>query len=293
MEADGGRWNYRRGRLSFDRRPDEGNHQSGWGKNLSIRGRKGSVAASVGTRGWRLPVTHPRLGENVGAVVVLHPNAETTSTELRTFLRTHLAAVKIPPRIDIVNSIPKGATGKIFRAQLAEDAVNRSHRFDPPEHPLEFQITEIWQRLLKRPNIGIHDDFFEAGGNSLLATQMLLEVEAIVGRRLSQSALAEASTIHQLATIAVMEAGDNDELVTKAKDGGGAPFFFCHGDFATRGFYALKLAALLDPDLPVYLIHPVRDPDETSELIFEDMARPYVLSTPRNTPQRQLSRRLL
>jgi acyl-CoA synthetase (AMP-forming)/AMP-acid ligase II/thioesterase domain-containing protein len=222
-------------------------------------------------------VTHPRLGENVGAAVVLQPNAETTSMELRAFLRTHLAAVKIPPRIEIVNSIPKGATGKILRAQLAEDAVNRDHgRFDPPEHPLEFQITEIWQQLLKRPNIGIHDDFFEAGGDSLLAAQMLLEVETIVGRRLSQSALAEASTIHQLATIAVMEAGDNDELVTKAKDGGGTPFFFCHGDFATRGFYALKLAALLDPDLPVYLVHPVRDPDETSELIFEDMARPYV-----------------
>ena len=129
---------------------------------------------------------------------------------------------------------------------------------------------------MQRADIGIHDDFFEAGGNSLLATQMLLEVEAIIGRRLSQSALAEASTIHQLATIAVNEAGDGDELVTKAKDGAGTPFFFCHGDFATRGFYALKLAALLDPDQPVYLIHPVRDPDETTELVIEDMARLYV-----------------
>jgi acyl-CoA synthetase (AMP-forming)/AMP-acid ligase II/thioesterase domain-containing protein len=216
-------------------------------------------------------VPHPRLGENVAAVVVLQPNAETTPADLRAFLRAHLAAVKIPPRIDIVNSIPKGDTGKISRTRLAEDTANRDHHIDPPEHPLEFQITEIWQRLLQRANIGIHDDFFEAGGDSLLATQMLLEVEEI-----SQSALAEASTIHQLATIAVMEAGDGDELVTKAKDGAGTPFFFCHGDFATRGFYALKLAALLDPDLPVYLIHPKRHPDEATELIIEDMARPYV-----------------
>jgi thioesterase domain-containing protein len=74
----------------------------------------------------------------------------------------------------------------------------------------------------------------------------------------------------------VKETGDGDELVTKAKDGAGTPFFFCHGDFATRGFYALKLAALLDPDQPVYLVHPVRDPDETVELVIEEMARPYV-----------------
>ena len=219
-------------------------------------------------------VPHPRLGENVAAVVVLHPNAATTSTELRTFLRAHLAAVKVPPRVDIVNSIPKSPIGKISRIRLAETTVNRDHRIDPPEHPLEFQITEIWQRLLQRADVGIHDDFFEAGGDSLFATQMLLEVEAIIGRRLSQSALTEVSTIHQLAAVAVQEAGDGDELVTKAKDGAGTPIFFCHGDFATRGFYALKLAALLDQ--PVYLVHPVRDPDETVELVIEEMARPYV-----------------
>lgn len=221
-------------------------------------------------------VPHPRLGENLAAVVVLQPDAGTTSTELRTFLRAHLAAAKVPPRVDIVNSIPKSHIGKISRIRLAEATANRDHRIDPPEHPLEFQITEIWQRLLQRADIGIHDDFFEAGGDSLLATQMLLEVEAIIGRRLSQSALTEASTIHQLAKIVVKEAGDGDELVTRAKDGAGTPFFFCHGDFATRGFYALKLAALLDRDQPVYFIHPVRDLDETVELVIEDMALPYV-----------------
>ena len=83
---------------------------------------------------------------------------------------------------------------------------------------------DIWRRLLQRSDIGIHDDFFEAGGDSLLATQMLLEVEAAVGGRVPQSALAEASTIRQLASIAT--AGiDDEELVTIAKDGVGTPFF--------------------------------------------------------------------
>ena len=84
---------------------------------------------------------------------------------------------------------------------------------------------DIWQRLLQRSDIGIHDDFFEAGGDSLLATQMLLEVEVVVGGRVPQSALAEASTVRQLATSATNGFGPQESLL-KAKEGAGTPFFF-------------------------------------------------------------------
>ena len=220
-------------------------------------------------------VPHPRLGENVAAAVVLQPETMITPLGLRNFLRSHLAPFKIPQRIDIVDSLPKSHTGKILRSELAEGALHREHQIARAEHPLEFQIMDIWRRLLQRSDIGIHDDFFEAGGDSLLATEMLLEVEQAVGSRVPQSALAEASTIRQLATIAT--AGiDDEELVTKAKDGVGTPLFFCHGDFVTRGFYALKLAALLESNQPVYLIQPPRDVDDSSELVIEDMARSHV-----------------
>jgi acyl-CoA synthetase (AMP-forming)/AMP-acid ligase II/thioesterase domain-containing protein/acyl carrier protein len=220
-------------------------------------------------------VPHPRLGENVAAAVVLQPETTITPLGLRKFLRSRLAPFKIPQRIDIVESLPKSHTGKILRTELAESALHREHHIARAEHPLEFQIMDIWRRLLQRSDIGIHDDFFEAGGDSLLATQMLMEVEAAVGSRVPQSALAEASTIRQLATIAASGFGD-EELVTKAKDGAGTPLFFCHGDFATRGFYALKLAALLDSNQPVYLIQPLRDVDDSSDLVMEDMARLHV-----------------
>jgi acyl-CoA synthetase (AMP-forming)/AMP-acid ligase II/thioesterase domain-containing protein len=221
-------------------------------------------------------VPHPRLGENVAVAVVLRPGAVATAIDLRNFVRVRLPAAKVPQRIDIVEALPKGNTGKVLRSQLAEAASHRKLWIDPPEQPLEFQILEIWQRLLKRADIGVEDNFFEAGGDSLLATKMLLEVEAIMGRRVSQSALAQASTIRELAAIAVADVGVDDELVTKAREGAGTPFFFCHGDIDTRGFYALRLTALLDPDQPVYLIHPRRDVDEKSELVIEDMAHLYL-----------------
>jgi thioesterase domain-containing protein len=107
--------------------------------------------------------------------------------------------------------------------------------------------------------------------------QMLLEVEALLGYQISKSDVAEATTIHQLAAIPATGVRDgDDELVTKAKGGAGRPFFFCHGDFETHGFYAVKLAALLEPDQPVYLLHPLLDVTEKSELVIEDMARVYV-----------------
>ena len=64
------------------------------------------------------------------------------------------------------------------------------------------------------------------------------------------------------------------ELVTRAKDGSGTPFLFCHGDTSTRGFYALRLADLLTCKQPVYLLHPHVDPHP--KLTIEEMARSHV-----------------
>jgi acyl-CoA synthetase (AMP-forming)/AMP-acid ligase II len=65
-------------------------------------------------------VSHPRLGEDVAAAVVLRPGATVTPAELRKFLSTQLAWFKIPRRITIVIALPKGATGKIQRRRLRE-----------------------------------------------------------------------------------------------------------------------------------------------------------------------------
>jgi acyl-CoA synthetase (AMP-forming)/AMP-acid ligase II/acyl carrier protein len=218
-------------------------------------------------------VPHARLGENVAAAVTLQPGASTTPLELKAFLRSQLASFKIPQRIDIVPSLAKSHRGKVLKAELAKTVADNPHRIELPETFLEQQILDIWQKLLQRADIGIDDDFFEAGGDSLLATQMLLEVEALLGHRISKSDVADASTIRQLAAIPVVDARGSDEIVMNVKKGSKRPFFFCHGDFETHGFYALKLAKLLAPDVPVYLIHPLLDVAEKSKLAMEDMAR--------------------
>jgi len=65
-------------------------------------------------------IPHEKLGEEIGAAVVLAEGKEATESELRDYLRERLAPFKVPRRIVFVTEIPKGATGKIQRIGLAE-----------------------------------------------------------------------------------------------------------------------------------------------------------------------------
>ena len=64
-------------------------------------------------------IPHDKLGEEVGAAVVLHPGMAATETEIREFAAIRLAAFKVPRRVLVLDDIPKGATGKIQRIGLA------------------------------------------------------------------------------------------------------------------------------------------------------------------------------
>ena len=156
-------------------------------------------------------VPHSRLGEDVAAAVVLRPGMTTTSVELRRYLQDQLASFKVPGQIVIRDQLPKGKTGKILRRQLSrsleEKPARRKQRdlHAPPSdedaavNTLVAQLTEIWERLLKISPISIDDDFSEKGGDSLLAMEMLGEVERLTGRTIPTSILFEARTIRQLA----------------------------------------------------------------------------------------------
>jgi acyl-CoA synthetase (AMP-forming)/AMP-acid ligase II len=65
-------------------------------------------------------IPHPKLGEEVGAAVVLREGATLTERELRDFAAKSLADFKVPRKVVFVAEIPKGATGKLMRIGLAE-----------------------------------------------------------------------------------------------------------------------------------------------------------------------------
>jgi acyl-CoA synthetase (AMP-forming)/AMP-acid ligase II/acyl carrier protein len=221
-------------------------------------------------------VPHPRLGENVSAAVVLKPETEVTSSELQSFLHERLAPFKVPQRVHVTSTLPRTETGKIRTSELREYFSSRVHEIVPPEGDLEWLIAEIWQRLLGRTDIGVDENFFEAGGDSLMTAEMIVEVETLTRRRIPQSALQGVLTIRQLAGAILRDSPVEDELITCAKHGSGVPFFFCHGDFKYRGMWMFRLAALIDQDFPIFLLNPCQGSDAAGQITIEDMARLYV-----------------
>jgi len=61
---------------------------------------------------------HAELGEEVGAAVALKPGATATPEELRAFARDRVAAYKYPRHVWLVDTLPKGPTGKILRREV-------------------------------------------------------------------------------------------------------------------------------------------------------------------------------
>ncbi len=220
-------------------------------------------------------VPHPRLGESVAAAVVLHDGVSATSSDLLAFLYDRLAPFQMPRQIRILGALPRGNTGKISRPKLAEAFSIQESAGPAPDEPLQVQIAEIWQRLLKRDDIGIDEDFLDAGGDSLQATQMLLELEAQTHQTIDPSQVKAELTIRNLAEALVAPVAASGRLLTKARDGVGRPLFIWHGDYDGWGYYAVRLAERLEHRGPVYLLHPNYDRARDQETI-ESMAARYV-----------------
>jgi oxalate---CoA ligase len=221
-------------------------------------------------------VPHPRLGENVATAVVLKPATNVASADLKEFLRPRLAHFKIPQNIFITPALPRGPTGKILRSELAADVANRVVDAAPAIGSLEAQIKEIWQKLIGRDDVGVEDDFFELGGDSLLATEMLLEIELLAQRHITAHVLGPTITVRTLASALTKATPIEKKLVTRAKPGSATPFFFCHGDYSFGGRYAIKLAQLMGDDQPFYLLHPWTDLKKMRASSIEAMAESYI-----------------
>lgn len=119
-------------------------------------------------------IPHAKLGEIVAAIVVLRDNAEAISDQLRQFARKRLAAYKVPSLIRSVAALPKGASGKVKRNSLAEliSAPDEHDEMQLPRSELETRLAEIWANLLELPQVGIDQDVFALGADSLAVTQM-------------------------------------------------------------------------------------------------------------------------
>ncbi|MFC4174029.1 thioesterase domain-containing protein [Microvirga sp. GCM10011540] len=126
-----------------------------------------------------------------------------------------------------------------------------------PPLDLQVELLQLWRRLLKSETVTIDDDFFAAGGDSLLATEMLIEIERLVGHGVPETILFGAETIRQLLPrISAQATSPANPLFRFHADGDRPPLYFFHGDFASGGLYVRRMVNLFGPDHPVITIDP-------------------------------------
>ncbi|ROM69630.1 non-ribosomal peptide synthetase [Pseudomonas brassicacearum] len=118
-------------------------------------------------------------------------------------LRQHLAQIlpgyMIPSHFVVLEQLPLTPNGKIDRKRLPAPCVTpQGDQHVLPGTAMEKIVAEIWQQVLKQENIGITDNFFDLGGHSILATQVVSRLRKTLNINLTVRTLFEAPTIAQL-----------------------------------------------------------------------------------------------
>lgn len=151
---------------------------------------------------------HPTLGEEVAAAVVLKAQGHAGERELREHVAGRLAYFKVPRRILIVDTIPKGATGKPQRLGLAGRlGLDGAHQppagteHGAPRSAAEEIVAAIWRELLGGDAPGIHDNFFAAGGDSIRAAHLLARISEDLAVQVSMLDFFDGPTIAEIAAL--------------------------------------------------------------------------------------------
>jgi acyl-CoA synthetase (AMP-forming)/AMP-acid ligase II/acyl carrier protein len=138
------------------------------------------------TQAVAFAVPHRGLGEDIAVAIVFKEHAVVSEKEIREFLFDRLADYKVPSQIVILDKIPKGPTGKLQRIGLSDKlAFHLKPEYVAPESPAEKKLADIWAEILGVAQVGIRDNFFSLGGDSLSATRTISRVRSVFQIELS------------------------------------------------------------------------------------------------------------
>lgn len=180
---------------------------------------------------------------------------------LRDTLKGKLPDFMVPRAFVHLEALPINHNGKLDRNALpeppAEASTSTSHVAPRDEH--ERKLCEIWQRALGQERIGVTDNFFDMGGQSLMAVKISNEVERNFGVRLPLATLFECPTVELFAK-RLSELGARTSrstapawtTVVPIQPHGTLPPLFCVAGAGGNPMNLRHLAAELGPDQPFY-----------------------------------------
>lgn len=255
------------------------------------------LAASEGSAG----------GQEILALLVLREGAvmdRALDAQVRREISSRLSAAHVPDRIIDVPELPVTHNGKPSEAaaraaasglplenlaslrnpESLEAIRNHPALHEPaPGAPLAAgedlvkQVQAIWEHLLGISEVGPEDDFFELGGNSLLAARLLREVAKLTGRSLPLGTLMCAPTVAKLVSILEQDtAAPVSSMLVRMREGQGRPLFMVHGMNGTT-MDCWSLVRALQTPRPVWAFQARGlDGEQEPHDRVEDMAQAYI-----------------
>jgi amino acid adenylation domain-containing protein len=205
--------------------PGEVMYRSGdwarWGADGALR-LLGRMDEQVKIRGYRIELqeienallAHPTVRE---AVVTAHETPQgdrllaafivpveaggATPPELERFLQNRLPDYMVPRHFQQLGQLPLTANGKVDRAQLTKVALTLQphNEYVAPRTPMEERLADIWAKVLEVEKVGIHDHFFNSGGDSIRSISLLSLINQEFETQFKIVELYEADTIEAFA----------------------------------------------------------------------------------------------
>ncbi|MCJ8269619.1 MAG: condensation domain-containing protein, partial [Psychrosphaera sp.] len=136
----------------------------------------------------------------LAAYVVLEPGQEATVSQLRAELSAQLAEYMVPSSFYFIDSVPLTVNGKVDKRALPKPELLLTDGYVEPRDALEQQLCGIWQTVLGLKQVGVEDNFFRVGGNSVIAIRLTAMIAREMNLDVSLALLFEQPNISRLAS---------------------------------------------------------------------------------------------
>ena len=216
-------------------------------------------------------------GDRLIAYMVLREGRTLSVSDFREDLLAKLPPYMIPSRFIYLETLPRTPNGKVDRSALPKPDKSRpllKAAYVLPTTEDQKLLVQIWSELLSVDRVGIYDNFFDLGGDSLLAAILLARINRVYTKSLPLSVIYEAPTVEQLAKAVKRKLSTNSwrSLVSLQPHGAKPPFFWIHGQASDA-----LIGEHLGLDQPVYgLIHQSMDGTPATYTTVENIAAHYL-----------------
>lgn len=203
--------------------------------------------------------------KNLVAYLNCRADLAIASDELYRYMRECLPDFMIPSVYIKLDRFPLNHNGKLDRKALLQAGGERLAltSYVQPNTGIEMCLAEIWKDVLGVSRVGLHDDFFELGGNSLLAIKLVERIKLSAGIGIELSYFFQYSTISKfLQNLDKREIHGHSAVVPLQVEGDGVPIFCIYGIDLYRGF-----ASELGKEQPVYGVFANKEKEVIDEVI--------------------------